>query len=183
MPTLNLVEGLAKKERASEAELIHRSFKLLKKGPDQRRTRHVKTRFVQPETKNEFLDAMQAECEYLHVSSHGERVEGGARIYVRNKGYVTAQDIQKLDIKAKVVFINACQAWSDDLRNAFAEAENSRPAYFIAPKNDVSFDEAYLIALLFYRGLILDKLPPNKALKNAYNLPRITGSYFCERIN
>ncbi|MEM3671249.1 MAG: hypothetical protein QW767_05860 [Thermoprotei archaeon] len=181
MPVLNLVEGLARNERASEAELIHRSFGLLKKGPDQRLTRHVKTKLLQPFTKDEFMKALEAPCDYLHVSSHGKRIGGEGVIYVRNRARITAEDIRRLNIQASVIFVNACQAWSRDLYEAFELATGRRPAYYVAPANDVNFDEAYLVALLFYRGLILGKQNPISALKSAINIPGVEGAYLCRK--
>lgn len=80
MPKLLLVEGLPKYEKMSEAELIHETFCILKKGCSRRIARHATTIFRQPDTKREFLRLLEEDCRYLHVSAHGKVKRGKAMI-------------------------------------------------------------------------------------------------------
>jgi hypothetical protein len=41
------------------------------------------------------------------------------------------------------------------MANAFLEAGNPKRRYYIAPRKDVPFDEAFIVALLFISGLSL----------------------------
>jgi len=157
LPKLLLIEGLPQYERVNEEELIHMTLQILKKDCDKRIGRHVTTVYHEPKTKYEFLELLEEDCRYLHISAHGEKdKEDKGVIYVRSHGTVTAEDIISLDIRAEVIFANACEAYNKDLLNAFLVAGRPKKRVYIAPKNEVDFGEAYLIALLFWKRLILD---------------------------
>jgi len=99
--------------------------------------------------------------------------------YITNGGKVTAEDIKNLNIKAKVIFLNACQVSRDDMANAFLNAGNPKRRYYIAPRKDVPFDETFIVALLFYKRALLDRRPKFfSALKYVYNLKDIKTNYW-----
>ncbi len=165
MPKLLLIEGLPEYDKVTEAKLIDETFSILKKGIDGRRARHVLTFFERPQTKEKFLSLLEDDYDYIHISAHGERLERGKGvIYVRNRGIVRAENIHELNIKAKVVFANACETYQKDLIDAFLASGNPKSRTYIAPKNTVYFDEAYLIALLFWKCLMLDQKTPWQSL-------------------
>jgi len=64
---------------------------------------------------------------------------------------VTAEDIKNLQIKAKVVFLNACQVSRDDMAEAFFKTRKQNRRYYIAPRKDVPFDEAFMLLCSFIR--------------------------------
>lgn len=180
MPNLLFVEGLPQYENVNEAELLDQTFSVLKKGCDGRRARWLNTVFKQPATKDDFLSLLEGDYDYIHISAHGERTgKGKSVIYVRNRGIVTAKDIHKLKIKADVVFSNACETYEEDLIAAFLAAGTPKRRIFIAPKNCVNFDEAYIIALLFWKRLTLDKRTPWRSLSQyAYKLPGFRANFW-----
>lgn len=180
MPKLLLVEGLPQYDRVNEAKLIHETFGIVKKGYDGRRARYVTTSFHQPATKKDFLELLEEDYDYIHISAHGEKICGGKGvIYVRNRGVIKAKDLLGLDIKAKVIFVNSCKAYIRDLKYAFLAAGSPKDRVYIAPKNDVYFDEAYLIALLFWKRIMLDKKDSWQSLANyAYKLPGFRANFW-----
>lgn len=92
---------------------------------------------------------------------------------------VAAEDIRGLDIKAEIVFVNACETYKRDLVNAFLTAGKPKKRVYIAPKNEVKFHDAYLIALLFWKRLMLDCKTPWRALAHyAYRLPDFKANYW-----
>lgn len=178
MVRLRLVEGIPKYAGPSEAELIHKTVPILTRAYDQRRARYIKTSFAQPWTRDDFLAYLEKDCDYLHISAHGAKIDGHGEFYVRPNATIRARDISDLEIKATVVFLNACRTWSEDLKDAFLQAMDNNDACYIAPSNDVPFDEAYLVALLFYKSLLLDRRTPWRSLVFANTLPRTSSRYW-----
>lgn len=180
MPKLLLIEGLPQYDKVTEAKLIDETFSILKKGIDGRRARHIATSFEQPKTKDEFLSLLEDDYDYIHISAHGEKIERGKGvIYVKNRGIVKAEHIHELNIKAKVILVNACETYQKDLIEAFLASGNPKSRVYIAPKNTVNFDEAYLIALLFWKCLMLDQKTAWQSLAHyAYKLPGFKANFW-----
>ena len=80
--------------------------------------------------------------------------------------------------------MNACLTSRKDIANAFFKAGVDNTLYFIAPHQEVSFDEAFLVSLLFYRKAFLQRTPLSdskqifKALEYAYKLKDINTKYW-----
>jgi hypothetical protein len=185
MPKLTLVEGLPKYDGINEAQTIADALNIMKKGLDGRRSRHLNIRPIRANSKTEFTKGLERETDFLHVSSHGEKDEfDNTYLYVTNGGCIYPKDIEKLKIKAKVVFLNACLASREDMATAFLDANNPKYRFFIAPKKDVTFDEAFIASLLFYRNAFLKNIDIKseqtvyQALKKVYKLGDIRTNYF-----
>jgi len=173
MPCLLLVEGLPKYEGINEAEALATALRIMIKGYDRRTTKSLKIITHTAKNKEDFL----------HISSHGKFENNHTTLYITNGGKVTAEDIKNLNIKAKVIFLNACQVSRDDMANAFLKAGNPKRRYYIAPRKDVPFDEAFIVALLFYKRAFLDRRPKLfSALKYVYNLKDIKTNYWLWKV-
>lgn len=177
MPTLLLVEALPKSEGVSEVAVLGDALEVLRRGSDQRRAKHVGIKTAFPRTKTEFLHAVQRSCDYLHISAHGQEDAQGSCIFVRGGGIVTESDLDGVTIQASTVFVNACDAMGDDLCQAFIRATARQPAHYIAPNGDATFDEALLVALLFYKALLFDGKRPAIALHYPYQRLGFTADY------
>lgn len=188
---LVLLEGLPKYEGINEAKTLKQGLKLIMKGYDRRRIRSKIIKDHTATNKDDFLQWLQRDTYFLHVSCHGERKKGITRLYITQGGWVTAKDIWNksdkakcLKINARVVMVNACETSSKDMREAFFEAGKHRLRYYIAPHEDVPFDEAFLVALLFYKKAFLDTFAKRKydmifrSLKYAYNLKDLRTNYW-----
>jgi len=138
MPSLLLLEGLPKYEGVREARIIHYSLQVFKKSMDGRRARYLKLEFKQPNTKIEFLGLLESDVEYIRISAHGRKEDGKGRFFVKSKATIGSEDIHSLDIKACVLFLSACETWTDDLASAFLEASQARKRVYIAPRNNIS---------------------------------------------
>ena len=182
MRKLLLIEGIHKYERINEAQALANALRLMMKGYDGRRTRGLQIITHTAKNKEDFLKWLEHKTDFLHISSHGRVENDRTTLHITQGGKVTADNIEKLNIKAKVVFINACQASRKDLANAFFKAGNPKKRYFIAPRVDVPFDEAFLISLLFYKRAFLEKRPSLfNSLKYVCNLKDVKTNYWlCE---
>jgi hypothetical protein len=179
MRRLLLVEGLPKYEGINEAQVLADALYLMMKGYDKRRTKSLKITPHTATNKEDFLKWLERKTDFLHISSHGRVEKGRTTLYIMQGGKVTAEDIKNFRIKAKVIFVNACQASRKDLANAFFKAGNPKKRYFIAPRVDVPFDEAFLISLLFYKRAFLEKRPSLfNSLKYVYNLKDVKTNYW-----
>jgi hypothetical protein len=179
MRRLILLEGLPKYERINEAKALADALHLMMKGYDGRRTRGLKITPHIATDKGDLLQWLERKTDFLHISSHGRVEKGRTTLYITQGGKVTADDIENLQVKAKVVFVNACQASRKDLADAFFKAGKPKQRYFIAPRVDVPFDEAFLIALLFYKRAFLEKRPRLfNSLKYVYNLKDVKTNYW-----
>ena len=183
MPRLLLVEGLPKYEGINEAEALATALRIMIKGYDRRTTKSLKIITHTATNKEDFLKWLQHTTDFLHISSHGKFENNHTTLYITNGGKVTAEDIKNLNIKAKVIFLNACQVSRDDMANAFLKAGNPKRRYYIAPRKDVPFDEAFIVALLFYKRAFLDRRPKLfSALKYVYNLKDIKTNYWLWKV-
>jgi hypothetical protein len=69
------------------------------------------------------------------------------------------------------------------MANAILKAGNPKRRYYITPRKDVPFDEAFIIALLFYKRAFLDRRPKLfSALKYVYNLKAIRTNYWLWKV-
>jgi hypothetical protein len=140
--------------------------------------------------KEDFLNWLQSETDFLHISSHGKYENGVTTLHLTQGGKVTAKDIwnesdedKSLNIKARVVLVNACETSYKDLREAFFKAGRRRLRYYIAPRVEVPFDEAFFVALLFYKKAFLDSCAREKrdrigrSLRYTYNLKDVKTNY------
>lgn len=179
MRTLLLIEGIHKYERINEAQALANALRLMMKGYDGRRTRGLQIITHTAKNKKDFLKWLERKTDFLHISSHGRVENGRTVLHITQGGKVTSEDIERLHIKAKVIFVNACEASHKDLANAFFKAGKHRRRYFIAPKVEVPFDEAFIIALLFYKRAFLEKRSRLiNSLKYAYNLKDVKTNYW-----
>lgn len=179
MKRLVLLEGLPKYEGINEAQALADALRLMMKGYDGRKTRGLKIIPHSARNKEDFCRWLERKTDFLHISSHGKVEKGRTTLYITQGGKVTANDIENLHIKAKVVFVNACQTSRKDLANAFFKAGKPKQRYFIASRVDVPFDEAFLIALLFYKRAFLEKRPSLfNSLKYVYNLKDVKTNYW-----
>jgi hypothetical protein len=179
MRRIVLLEGLPKYEGVNEAQALACALNLMVKGYDKRKAKGLKIVAHTANDKGDFLKWLECKTDFLHISSHGRVEKGRTTLYITQGGKVTADDIEKLDVKARVVFVNACQASHRDLADAFFKAGNPKKRYFIATRVDVPFDEAFLIALLFYKRAFLEKRPRLfDALKYVYNLKDVKTNYW-----
>jgi hypothetical protein len=184
MTKLTLVEGLPKYDGINEANAIANALNVMKKGLGNNRSKHLHINSIRANTKQEFTKGLEKNTDFLHISSHGERDKNNTTyLYVTNGGCVYPQDIEELNIQAKVVFLNACLTSRKDMANAFLEANNPNFRFFIAPRNDVTFDEAFIVSLLFYRNAFLNSIDLRsgnaifKALNRVYKLGDIKTKY------
>jgi len=179
MRRLLLVEGLQKYEGINEAQVLADALRLMMKGYDGRRTRSLKITQHTAKDKRDFLQWLERKTDFLHISSHGRVEKGRTTLHITQGGKVTADDIENLNIKAKVIFVNACQVSRKDLAEAFFKAGKPKKRYFIAPRVDVPFDEAFLIALLFYKRAFLEKRQRLfNSLKYVYKLKDVKTNYW-----
>lgn len=184
MTSLNLVEGLPKYEKINEAKAIAEALRTMKRGLDGKRERHLQIRTFTAKNKAHFMKLLERKTDYLHISAHGDRVDGETCLFITRNATITTKDIAKLKVKAKIVFMNACLTSRKDIANAFFKAGVDNTLYFIAPHQEVSFDEAFLVSLLFYRKAFLQRTPLSdskqifKALEYAYKLKDITTKYW-----
>lgn len=113
---------------------------------------------------------------YLITRQGGERSH---HTLLNTRGKITAEDIEIRQVKSKVIFMNACQVSRRDLADAFFKAGKPQRRYYIAPRVDVTFNEAFLVALLFYKKAFLEKRPRLfSALKYVYNLKDVKTNYW-----
>jgi len=179
MLKLILVEGLPKYEGVNEAKALASALRVMKKGYDQRKVRNLRIIAHRAKDKDDFLQWLQRQTDFLHISSHGKVEKGRTTLYITQGGKVTAEDIENLQIKAKVIFINACQTSREDMANAFFKAGKPVCRHYIAPQKDAPFQEAFLTALLFYKRAFLEKRPKLfSALNYAYRLKDIKTKYW-----
>lgn len=179
MPTLTIVEGLPKYEKANEADALSFALKLMIKACDGRRARNLKIITHTATNKEDFLRWLERETDFLHISCHGNFKKDRTTLYITQGGTVTAKDIEKRRINAKVILLNACQVSRKDMADAFFKAGNPKRRYYIAPRKDVPFDEAFIVALLFYRRAFIEKrYKLFTALKYVYNLKDIRTNYW-----
>ena len=184
MVKLTLIEGLPKYDQVNEAKVLSDALKIMMKSLDGRRSRHLHIIDKTANSKTAFMKYLASDTDFLHVSCHGDRINQKTYLYITNGAYVSAEDIAQIDIKAKVIFLNACTTSRKDLAEAFLEAGTPRYRYFIAPHIEVPFDEAFIVSLLFYRKAFLRKLDIRskkqvfKALEYVYNLKDIKTNYF-----
>jgi len=181
VPKLFLIEGLPKHEGVSECIALHQSLLIFQKGMDGRKLRRPlssKPPF-RISNKNEFLNTLQnSQSEYIHISAHGDYESGRTWIELP-RGKVYSDEIADLEVSARIVFVNACKTWRKDLVNAFLEAGTRRKMCCIAPKNEVSYDDALLFALLFYKKLLIEGCKRvGVAFNYAYSLPGTKGNYW-----
>jgi hypothetical protein len=189
---LVLLEGLPKYEGINEAKTLKQGLKLMMKAYDLRRTRVKKIKEHTAGNKQDFLNWLQKDTDFLHVSCHGSHDTGNTVLSITQGGTVTSEDIWRtektkitsLNIKAKVVFMNACETSCKDLREAFFKAGKKSLRYYIAPRVEVPFDEAFIVALLFYKKAFLDTKANQKqdrtfsALKYAFRLKDVKTNYW-----
>jgi len=179
MRRLILIEGLPKYERVNEAKALAYALRIMKRGYDQRKVRNLKIIAHTAKNKEDFLQWVQRQTDFLHISSHGKVEKGRTTLYITQGGEVTAEDIENLQIKAKVIFVNACQTSREDLANAFFKAGKPICRYYIAPQENVPFQEAFITALLFYKRAFLEKRPRLfSALNYAYRLGDVKTTYW-----
>lgn len=179
MTQLILLEGLPKYEGINEAKALADALRLMMKGYEGRRTRGLKITPHTAKDKEDFLRWLERKTDFLHISSHGRVEKGHTALYLTQGGKISAEDIENLEIKARVIFVNACQVSRRDLADAFFKAGRPRRRYYIAPRVDVTFDEAFLVALLFYKKAFLEKRPRLfSALKYVYNLKDVKTNYW-----
>jgi hypothetical protein len=181
---LTLVEGLPKYDGIEEANAIAEALNIMKKGLGSDNSKKLYISSIRTHTKREFTKALERQTDFLHISSHGERDKDNTTyLYVTNGGCLYPQDIEDLSIKAKIVFLNACLASRKDMANAFLEANDPWFRFFIAPRNEVTFDEAFLVSLLFYRNAFLNSINLKsgravfKALNKVYKIGDIKTRY------
>jgi hypothetical protein len=177
MPNLLLVEALPQSERVSEVAVLAQALEVLRRGGDQRRARAVSVRSAYPRTKVEFLRAIRRPCDFLHISAHGRQDRDRTQIFLRGGGTLTPEDLTNTTLRASTVFVNACGALGDDLERAFITATHRAPAYYIAPRGDTWFDDALLVALLFYKAVLFDGKRPAVALHYPYRLRDLKADY------
>ena len=179
MLRLTLVEGLPKYEGINEAKALATALRIMKRGYDQRKVRNLGITARRAKDKEDFIQWLQRNTDFLHISSHGKFQRGHTVLDITQGGKVTAEDIEKLKIKAKVVFLNACQVSREDMADAFFKAGKPKCRYYIAPQEDVPFHEAFIVALLFYKRAFLEKRPKLfSALNYVYNLKDIKTKYW-----
>ena len=181
VPKLLLIEGLPRYEGVSECDALYESLLLFQKDIDRRKLRRPLSNSppFNVGSKNEFLDLLQkTKSECIHISAHGDHKDSTTWIEMP-KGKVYSDEIASLKISAKVVFVNACKTWRKDLATAFIEARCRRKMYYIAPKNEVSYTDALLFALLFYKKLLIDRCKRiGMAFNYAYALREMKGNYW-----
>lgn len=181
VPRLLLIEGLPRYEGVSECRALYESLLLFQKDMDGRKLRRPLTSSppFNVVTKSGFLALLEnSKSEYIHVSAHGDHEDGTTWIELP-KGKVYSHEIANLGVSAKVVFVSACKTWRKDLANAFLEAGSQRSMYYIAPKNPVSYSDALLFALLFYKKLLIERCERiGIAFNYAYSLRGMKGNYW-----
>jgi len=179
MLKLTLIEGLPKYENINEAKALATALRIMRRGYDQRKVKNLTIIAHTARDKDDFLQWLQRKTDFLHISSHGKSQKDHTVLDITRGGKVTAEDIQELKINAKVVFLNACQVSREDIADAFFKAGKPKCRYYIAPKKDVPFHEAFIVALLFYKRAFLEKRPKLfSALNYVYNLKDIKTRYW-----
>lgn len=154
MRRLLIVETIPDRHKAFEGDALKLSLEIMKKGWDGRASRHLKIDVEQAFTKKSFFDCLEEETDYLHISSHGKRNKENHHVLVIGKSEkeVTPAKIREHKPVARYIFISACCAGHEDLANAFFLFDEKKSGFYLAPVNEVRFDEAFLVALQFHRG-------------------------------
>ena len=158
MMKLVLIEGLPKYEGVNEAKTLATALKLMTQAYTKRTRRSLKIRPHTASDKQDFLNWLEKDADFLHISAHGGIEKGHSFLKVTGGGTVTAKDIEDLTIRAKCVFLNACQTSRNDMAAAFFRASRRRgQMHFVSTRARVPFDEAFLVALLFYKKAFVEK--------------------------
>jgi hypothetical protein len=180
MVKLVLIEGLRKYDYVDEARVLATALRLMTRAYTKRRSKSLRIIPHIAANKKDFLEWLEKDTDFLHISAHGGIEEGHSYLKITAGGKVTARDIENLDIKAKCLFLNACQTARDDMANAFFKANKHRKKmYFISTKARVPFDEAFLVALLFYKKAFVErKASLLWALKYTESLKDIQSEYW-----
>jgi hypothetical protein len=170
MKRLLIIEAIDNPD-ASEGKAVEAGLKLIRDYMDQRAARHLKIEPCQEAyTKPKFLKLLKKDVDYLHISAHGDimkkherdnrhvleigRKEQRGKI-IKKGVLVTPNEISKVRVKARNIFVNACFSGHEDLARAFFS--DRRKGIYLGPCRKVSFDTAFLVALNFHRGLFLDQ--------------------------
>jgi len=177
---LVLVEGLPKYDGVNEANALASALELMTRAYIKRTRKSLRIKPHTAQDKQDFLYWLEKDTEFLHVSAHGVIKNGRTFLSITGGGQVASDDIEKLDIKAKCVFLNACQASRNDMASAFFKAcRRRRQMYFISTRAKVPFDEAFLVALLFYKKAFVEKGSSLwRALKYTESLKDIKSEYW-----
>ena len=179
---------------ASEGKALEQSLNLILDAMDQRIARHFEVEYCTAFTKSKFKNLLQTDCKFLHISAHGtsnnDLKKGNRHVLeigkkeergqtIKEGKTVTPKEIKKLEIKAKTVFVSACFSGHNDLANAFFN--DRRKGIYIGPCRKIDFEQAFLVALHFYRGAFLEKSIKkgiNNVLKDYTLGPHGTYYYF-----
>jgi hypothetical protein len=122
---LVLVEGLPKYDRVNEANTLASALDLMTRAYSEKRRNSLKITPHTAGSKLDFLEWLEQDADFLHISAHGGIEKGHSYLNITSGGKVTAEDIVQRDIKAKCVFLNACQTSRNDFADAFF-AENKQ---------------------------------------------------------
>lgn len=158
MTRLVLIEGLPKYDQVNEADALANALDLMTRSYTKKRRDSLEIIPHTANSKSDFLDWLEQETCFLHISAHGGIQNGRSYLRLTSGGRVTADDIKNRDIKAKCIFLNACQTSRNDFAEAFFAAnKHKRKMCFISTRARVPFDEAFLVALLFYKKAFVEK--------------------------
>jgi hypothetical protein len=155
---LLIIETIPNRNDVFEGNALKQSLEAMKKSWDGRITKFLNIDVKKAFTKKAFLSLLEEETDYLHISAHGKRKRGHKHILViGNNRKITPEDIRKHKPKAKCVFVSACYTGFYDVAAAFFDFDRNKKGFYLAPKSDPAFDEAFLLALQFHRGAFLEE--------------------------
>jgi len=156
------------KEEPNETILLSEFFKMMQLDYPSK----IQFRETQVYTKKQFLDSLtDGWSNLIHITAHGEskpvdnRRGKRTEIYIKDEPHtVKSSDIKNLNTKLNVrcVFVSACRNSYKDMADAFCELGAK---HYIAPKSDVSWIEAAIFSMMFYKRYIWDV----KSFKSAFN--------------
>lgn len=176
-----LIELMDPKDGVEECAALAASLQVMSRGVDGRKSRHLTIDLVRPPTKQAFFRALQSRGEFIHVSGHGYDGDDDHTEIKVGDVYVTANELGHLDISATAVFLNVCDGFDPALERAFGRASTKRPFYFIAPKGQVLYHDALIVALLAIRQFAFQGRTPARALTDARRFPGIESDYWWRR--
>lgn len=158
MKRLLIIETIPDQNDVCEGNALKQSLEVMKKSWDNRTTKFLTIDVINAFTKKAFLNLLEEETDYLHISAHGTWKKGSGHILIiGNKKVITSENIRKHKPKARNIFVSACHTGFYDLASAFFDFDRKKRGFYIAPLKEPPFDEAFLVALQFHRGAFLEE--------------------------
>jgi hypothetical protein len=158
MKKLLIIETIPDSNDITEGMALKQSLEIMKKSWDKRTTRQMEINVEQAFTKKAFLDKIEEQTDFLHISAHGNKdntINQHVLFIGKTKKKVIPDEIKNCNCKATGIFVSACCTGYNDLASAFFS--DGREGFYLGPVSKPLFDEAFLVALQFHRGAFLEE--------------------------